>query len=305
MFLFEIGVSVAAAVILFTYALKGFGEDIRRIGGEELGQLLGRLTRNRFHAFLLGAAITALVQSSSAISGLAVALVQAGTVTFRGSLPVFLGANVGTTSTAWLMSIDVALLGPLLIVISVALSILPGRVALFGRSIFYLGVVLLALRLISDYVAPLKTSPEVAEWLAHARNPVFGLMLGVVGTALLQSSSVLVGLAVVAVQQDLLQAGDVIPIVLGSNIGTTSTALLASIQLGGAAQRAALANFIFNAVGVAIFLPFLDPFSRLIYLLAGNGTMAVATTHLLFNIGVAISGFLIANIVADRLEKHG
>lgn len=302
--LLEIAISVTAAVILFIYALKGFGDDVRRVGGEGLSRILARLTTNPVSAFFLGAVVTALVQSSSAVAGITVALVQAGTITFRGSLPVFLGANVGTASTAWLMSFNTAILGPVLVVASAILSILPGRISLFGRSFFYLGVVLLALQLISEHVAPLKEIPEFANWLAAARHPAIGLFVGLVATALVQSSSVIVGIAVVAVQQGFLQAPDVVPIILGANIGTTSTALLAALELGPVARQAAIANLLFNVTGVLLFLPVLGAFSHLVVDLTGGGATAVAAAHLLFNTGVAIIGFFLIGPIARFLEPR-
>jgi len=299
---FEISVSIAAAVILFIYALKGFSADVQRVGGKALADWLGRLTKRPAAGFILGAAITALVQSSSAVSGITVALVEAGTITFRGSLPVFLGANVGTTSTAWLVAIDATMLGPFLIVLSAVTSLIPGRIALAGRSIFYLGVILLALQLISDAVAPLKASTEIAQWMAYAANPAVGLLAGIVATALLQSSSVVVGLAIIAVQTGLLTTTDVIPIVIGSNIGTTSTALFASLSMGVLARRAALANLMFNTVGVLLFLPFMGSFAALVIDMVPQADLAVATAHLLFNIGVAIAGFVLLRPVARKLD---
>lgn len=176
-----------AAVILFPFALKAFSSDVQKVGDAGLAGWLGRLTKKPLPAFALGVALTALVQSSCAVSGITVALVEAGTVAFRGSLPVFLGANVGTTSTAWLVAINATILGPFLIILSAVLSILPGRISLFGRSILYLGVILLALQLISDAVAPLKDSSEVAQWLVHAKEPMIGLGIGIVATALLHA----------------------------------------------------------------------------------------------------------------------
>lgn len=298
---FEVAVSVAAAVILFTYALKGFGKDVQRVGGAQLEQWLASLTTKPSAGFALGAALTALVQSSSAVSGLTVALVEAGTITFRNSLAVFLGANVGTTSTAWLVAFDATMLGPVLIVLSAIASVLPGRISLIGQSILYLGIILLALQLISDYVAPIKNSQEITQWLVYATDPLVGLIIGIVATALLQSSSVVVGLSIIAVQQGLLTTSDVVPIVVGSNIGTTSTALFASFSMGSVARRAAIANLVFNVIGVLIFLPFMGSFADLVVRLVGENDMSVAITHLVFNIGVALAGFALLKPIAQRL----
>jgi phosphate:Na+ symporter len=299
---FEIAVSIAAAVILFVYALRGFSKDVREAGGERLSLWLGQVTKSPAKAFALGAALTALVQSSSAISGITVALVESGTILFRSSLPVFLGANVGTTSTAWLVSLNLSSLGPILIVISLPISWLSGRISLAARSVFYLGVILLALQLVSDAIAPVKSDPALAQWLAYAKSPGVGLLIGIVGTALLQSSSVMVGLAIIAVQQGLLSAEHVIPVVIGSNLGTTSTALIASLDMGVVAKRAAVANLMFNALGVLAFLPIMTSFAAFVIARTPSGDTAVAIVHLIFNIVVALLGALVLNRLADWLS---
>lgn len=301
---FEVIVSVAAAVILFSYALKGFSKDVQDVGGEALAAWLGRLTKRPLAGFAIGAVLTALVQSSSAVSGIAVALVEAGTIAFRGSLAVFLGANVGTTSTAWLVAIDATILGPFLIVLSAVMSLVPGRTSLFGRSILYLGIILLALQLISDYVAPIKNAPELSQWMAYAKNPLIGFAVGALATAALQSSSVVVGLGIIAVQQNLLVTADVVPIVIGSNLGTTSTALIASLSMSTIARKAALANLVFNTIGVLLFLPFMVPFANFITGLVGEGDTAVATAHLVFNLGVALAGFVLLLPIARWLDPE-
>ncbi len=301
---FDIVISTAAAVILFIYALKGFSRDVRETGGEQLSNWIAKVTANPVKGFIRGALLTALIQSSSAVSGITVALVEAGTILFRSSLPVFLGANLGTTSTAWLVSLDLTTLGPFLIVASVLISWLPGRISLAGRSVFYLGVILLALQLVSDAIAPIKENATLASWLAYEMYPILGLLIGIVGTALLQSSSVMVGLAIIAVQQGLLDTTDVVPIVVGSNLGTTSTALIASASVGLVARRAAIANFVFNALGVLAFLPFMTVFARFVVDWVGDGDTTVATVHVLFNIGVAIIGAALLNRVADWLAPE-
>ena len=299
---FEISVSIAAAVILFVYALKHFSGDVQEAGGDQLNRWLQTLTKNPFKGFLLGAGLTAVIQSSSAVSGITVALVEAGTILFRGSLAVFLGANVGTTSTAWLVTLDATIIGPFLIVASAIMLALPSRIALYARAVFYLGVILLALNLVSAYVAPLKADQEMASYMVYAKNPWVGLAIGIVATALLQSSSVVVGLAIIAVQQGLLGTTDVVPIVVGSNLGTTSTAMFASMGMGVVARRSALSNLIFNGLGVLLFLPVMGPFAEFVIGRVGEGDMAVATIHLLFNLGVAVAGFIILRPLARRLD---
>lgn len=300
---FEVFVSVAAAVVLFVYALRGFSKDVQEAGGEALRMALSRITSRPLVTFFASAGLTALVQSSSAVSGIAVALVEAGTISFRGSLPVFLGANVGTTSTAWLVALDATMLGPLLIILSVVVSFLPGKASLFGRSILYLGVILLALQLISDAVLPLKENTEVAEWMAYATNPLIAFAIGILATALLQSSSVVVGLSIIAVQQNLIGFHDVLFVIVGTNIGTTSTALISSFSMGTVARRSAIANLIFNVLGVAAFVPIMPWVAEWVGTNIASDDMAVAVIHLVFNLCVAIVGFIVLRPLASRLER--
>lgn len=167
---------------------------------------------------------------------------------------------------------------------------------------FYLGVILLALELINAAVAPLKSDPALASWLEIARSPMAGLLIGALGAAILQSSSVTVGLAIIAVQQGLLTLDDVVPIVVGSNIGTTSTALIASLQMGRVARRAATANLIFNCLGVAAFLPFMLPVTGWIAAEFGSGDLAVAVMHVIFNSFVVVVGFAVLRPLARWLD---
>ncbi|PYG26435.1 Na/Pi cotransporter family protein [Pelagimonas varians] len=300
---FEVFVSVAAAVVLFVYALRGFSKDVQEAGGEALRMALSRITSRPLVTFFASAGLTALVQSSSAVSGIAVALVEVGTISFRDSLPVFLGANVGTTSTAWLVALDATMIGPLLIILSVAVSFLPGKASLFGRSILYLGVILLALQLISDAVLPLKENTEVAEWMAYATNPLIAFAIGILATALLQSSSVVVGLSIIAVQQNLIGFHDVLFVIVGTNIGTTSTALISSFSMGTVARRSAIANLIFNVLGVAAFVPIMPWVAEWVETNIASDDMAVAVIHLVFNLCVAIVGFIVLRPLASRLER--
>ncbi len=300
---FEVFVSVAAAVVLFVYALKGFSKDVQEAGGEALRRVLSRITARPLTGFFAGAALTALVQSSSAVSGIAVALVEAGTISFRGSLPVFLGANVGTTSTAWLVALDATMLGPLLILLSVVVTLLPGKASLFGRSILYLGVILLALQMISDAVQPLKDSTEIAEWMAYAENPFVALAIGIFATALLQSSSVVVGIAIIAVQQQLIGFHDVLYVIVGANIGTTSTALISSLSMSAVARRSAFANLVFNVLGVVAFIPVLPWISGWVETSIASHDIAVAVIHLVFNLCVAMVGFVVLKPLARRMDS--
>jgi phosphate:Na+ symporter len=276
-----------SAIILFLHGLQGFSKELQTVGGDALERWLGRVTANRLRGFLVGAAATAIVQSSSAMTALAVTLVDAGVISFRASLGVLLGANVGTTATAWLVSFKLTSIGPAFIVFGALISILPARVRVIGKAVFYFGLIFFALDLISVQLRPLQNSPLFREWLALADTPWMGVVAGMIFTALVQSSSVTTGLAILLVQQGTLAPEAAIPIVIGANVGSTSTALIAGFGMSSTARATAMTNFLFNAAGMLAFLPFLKPFARAVVELAGNPGMAVATAHLIFNLTIA------------------
>ena len=204
---------------------------------------------------LLGTLATAILQSSSAVSSLVVALVDAGSMSFRSSLGILLGANIGTTSTAWLVSLKLTGIGPFFIVFGTVLSALPTRFKMLGKAAFYFGFIFFSLDMVSATLKPLAQNPVFAEILSRSSTPLMGVLAGAVITALVESSSITTGVCILLVQQDILAGAAAIPIVIGANIGTTATALVASIKMQKTARRVAVANLCFNTFGVLLFLP--------------------------------------------------
>jgi phosphate:Na+ symporter len=252
-------------------------------------------------ALLLGAVATAIVQSSSAVTALTVALVDAGTMSFRSSLGVLLGANIGTTSTAWLVSLKLTSIGPFFIVFGTLLSALPTRFKALGKAAFYFGFIFFSLDVVSFTLKPLAQNPMFAEVLSRSTTPIMGVLAGMVVTAIVQSSSITTGLCILLVQQNLLAPTAAIPIVIGANIGTTATALVASIKMQPTARRVAVANLCFNVFGVALFLPFLGWFAARVVKFAGDPGMAVAWAQLIFNVVMSLAVLLLLRIFERRL----
>jgi Na/Pi-cotransporter len=252
-------------------------------------------------ALLLGAVATAIVQSSSAVTALTVALVDAGTMSFRSSLGVLLGANIGTTSTAWLVSLKLTSIGSFFIVFGTLLSTLPTRFKVLGKAAFYFGFIFFSLDVVSFTLKPLAQNPMFAEVLSRSTTPLMGVLAGTVVTAIVQSSSITTGLCILLVQQNLLAATAAIPIVMGANIGTTATALVASLKMQPTARRVAVANLCFNAFGVALFLPFLGWFAAGVVEFADDPGMAVAWAQLIFNVVMSLAVLLLLRIFQRRL----
>ena len=294
-----------SAIVLFLFGLEGFSQELQRMGGETISKWLGRLTQSRWRAVLLGAVATAIIQSSSAVTSLTVALADAGSISFRSSLGVLLGANVGTTSTAWLVSLKLTSIGPFFIVLGALLSALPIRLKMLGKVAFYFGFIFFSLDVVSFTLKPLAESPVFTEVLSRSSTPIAGVTAGLLITAIVQSSSITTGLCILLVQQNLMPVTAAIPIVIGANIGTTTTALVASLKMQNTARRVAVANLCFNIFGVLLFLPFLRTFALRTVELAGDPGMAVAWAQLTFNLVMVFAVLVLLRLFHRQVESLG
>ena len=295
-----------SAIVLFLFGLEGFSHELQRMGGETISKWLGKLTQSRWRGMLLGAVATAIIQSSSAVTSLTVALADAGSISFRSSLGVLLGANVGTTSTAWLVSLKLTSVGPFFIVLGALLSALPIRLQMLGKVAFYFGFIFFSLDVVSFTLKPLAESPVFIEVLSRSSTPLAGVIAGLLITAIVQSSSITTGLCILLVQQNLMLATAAIPIVIGANIGTTTTALIGSIKMQNTARRVALANLCFNVLGVLLlFLPFLRTFALRAVQIAGDPGTAVAWSQLIFNLVMVFVVLVLLRLFHRQVESLG
>lgn len=296
---FHVFFAVLSAITLFLFGLQGFSTELQKAGGAALRHRLSRITSNRWRGFLVGAGATALIQSSSAVTALTVALVNTRAIGFLASLGVLLGANVGTTATAWLVSMKLTGIGPIFIVAGAIIGTLPTRLKLWGEAIFYFGFIFFTLDLIGAELKPLHEDPLFTEVLRGVSTPLAGVLAGALLTAVVQSSSVTTGLVIILVQQNLMMPEAAIAIVMGANIGTTATGLIASIGMRRTARNAAAANLVLKTAGVLLFFPFLAKFASLMAAIDPQPAMMVAWAHLIFNLVVSI-GFLLMLPLFER-----
>jgi phosphate:Na+ symporter len=292
-----------SAIVLFLYGLESFSREIQRAGGATLNKWLGELTKSRWRGVLLGAVATAMVQSSSAVTSLTAPLVDGGTMSFSSSLGVLLGANVGTTSTAWLVSLKLTLIGPFFIVFRTLLSAFPSRLKMLGKVAFYFGFIFFSLDLVGLALKPLAQNSLFTQLLGRSSRPTTGVLAGLVITAIIQSSSITTGLCILLVQQNLMSVAAAIPVVIGANIGTSATALVASIKMRKTARRVALANLCFNTFGVLLFLPFLHGFALGVVELTADPGMAVAWAQLIFNVVMVLAVLLMLRLFHRQVES--
>ena len=302
--LFQTVVLGLSAIVLFVHGLQNFSKEIERVGADRLKRWISSVTSTRVGGFLLGGVVTAVIQSSTTVSTLTVTMVDAGVIQFKNSLLILLGTNVGTTSTAWIVTIQSQLLGPIFIILGTLLSMIPTRIATAGKSIFYFGFIFFSLSLISNALEPVKSDPRIVDWLMTATNPFLGVIYGIIITIIIQSSSVVVGLAIVLVTQDVMTLDAAIPVITGANVGTTSTAFLVSLRMSNAAKLTAMTNFIFNFIGMLLVFPFISLLEQFVRTLSDLPGVQVAYAFTICNLIASMFFLLLLNPIYRLLGKH-
>lgn len=295
---------IIAAITLFIYGLQSFSKEIESFGREKLSRWIDKFTRLPLGGFFLGAIITAVIQSSTLVSSLTVSLVNSGVITFRNSLLIVLGTNIGNTSTAWIASFQSSFIGPFFLVLGTLISMIPAKISVAGKPVFYFGFIFFSLAFISQAMEPIKSDPILIEILSKAQHPLMGILYGIVITVIIQSSSVVVGLVIVLISQGVLTLETAIPIVVGANIGTTSTALLVSLSLQPMSKLVAISASTFNLLGVIITYPLFGLLASMAKKFTDNPSMQVATAFTISNMYVSVFFLIFLKPTIALLKKH-
>jgi len=284
----ELLFAIVPGLILFLYGIENFSKEIINSVGERFRETLGKLTKDRWRGAAFGALLTATVQSSAATTVIAVSLVNAGTISFASSLGVIVGANIGTTITAQLVAFKLTAFGPLFILVGFVWGLIGGRYKFIGKPLFYFGLVFFGLELVSGSLDPIREDPQIISLISNLDNFFIALLVGVLFTTAVQSSSVTSGLMVVLASSGLLTLEQAIPVLLGANIGSTTTTLFASAKMDLWARRAATAHLLFNVAGVLIFIPLAGSLAAVVVDLTPDVGRQVANAHLIFNVVTAV-----------------
>ncbi|MCS6837697.1 MAG: Na/Pi symporter [Bdellovibrionaceae bacterium] len=279
-------ISVVAILMLFIFGLQSLSHELQKLIGDRLKGAFSWLLDNYWRSVLAGIFTTAIVQSSSAVTALVVSLVGKKIVPLSRALAVIVGANVGTASTAFIVSFRLEFLGAYLIVLGSILSFWNARARVIGKSLFFFGFILFVLDQLGfqlrnhfepNYFRNLIAEPGQLGFL----QTFWGFLL----TVIFQSSSLTTGFIVTLGSQGFIDLQDAIFFILGANVGTTSTGLIASVGFDRVAKQAALGNFLFNLWSAFLIFPFVIPFSSVVSQLAhGNTALAIAFSHLFFNL---------------------
>ncbi len=287
----EVIFSFLGGLGIFLYGLKVMGDGLQAAAGDRLRNILNKFTANPVLGVLAGMIVTILIQSSSGTTVITIGLVTAGFMTLKQAIGVIMGANIGTTVTAFIIGIDLGEYAMPILALGAFLIFFFKRSNInnVGRILFGFGSLFFGLEFMGDAVKPLAQLEGFRQIILDmSSHPVYGILAGVGLTALVQSSSATIGILQEFYSQGLVDLKGAIPVLLGDNIGTTITAVLASLAGSLAAKRAAFVHVIFNVIGVIIFALFLPVVMHLIGMLQEawhlKPAMAIAFAHGAFNV---------------------
>ena len=281
--------SLLGGLALFLYGMQMMSSGLEAAAGSKMKLILERLTANRFLGVLVGAGITAVIQSSSATTVMVVGFVNSGMMTLNQAVWIIMGANIGTTITGQLIALDVGALAPLFAFIGVAMVVfvkMP-RAHHIGQIMAGLGVLFIGMEMMSSSMMPLRDSQAFVDLMTRFSNPLLGIAVGALFTALIQSSSASVGILQALATSGAIRFSSSVFILFGQNIGTCITAVLASIGTSRSAKRATIIHLMFNIIGTVLFtiLCILFPLADLVASFTPDAPAAqIANMHTIFNI---------------------
>ena len=281
--------SLLGGLALFLYGMQMMSNGLEAAAGNKMKQILEKLTANRFLGVLVGAGITAVIQSSSATTVMVVGFVNSGMMTLQQAVWIIMGANIGTTITGQLIALDVGAIAPLLAFLGVALVVFikKQKVHHYGLILAGLGILFVGMDMMSAAMMPLRESEAFISLMTKFSNPFLGILAGAVFTAIIQSSSASLGILQALASSGLIGLGNAVYVLFGQNIGTCITAILASIGTNRNAKRTTIIHLMFNIIGTIIFTTvcILTPLTDLIESLTPDNVAAqIANMHTLFNI---------------------
>lgn len=299
-------VAMLGAIATFLFGMSTMTDGLEKLSSGRLENVLERLTSNVFKGVLLGAVVTGLIQSSAATTVMCVGFVNAGIMKLSQTVGIIMGANIGTTVTAQLLSLgDIssdnllltllkpAFLGPILAAVGILfyMFIKGGRKRTIGQIVLGLGLLFIGMKTMENAVAPLQAMPEFQSLFVAFSNPVLGVMVGALVTALIQSSSASVGILQAVSTTGIVSFNIAMPLIMGQNIGTCITALLSAIGASKNAKRTAALHLSFNIIGTIVFMALLYGGNALFHFPFWENVMdrgSIANLHLGFNLGCTV-----------------
>lgn len=323
--------NMIGGLALFLYGMSIMGNGLSKMAGGRLEGVLEKLTSRRLFAVLLGAGVTAVIQSSSATTVMVVGFVNSGIMKLSQAVGIIMGANIGTTITSWMLSLTgiqgntiwLKLLkpssfSPVLAAVGMVLMMTgksESKRKDVGGIMIGFAILMFGMETMSGSVAGLADNPSFANTMTAFSNPVLGMVVGTVLTAIIQSSSASVGILQALCATGAVSYGVALPIIMGQNIGTCVTSLISSVGASKNAKRAAMVHLYFNLIGTILFMTvfyIVNRFVHFAFLTEAAGAAGIAVIHSLFNIGATIVLFPFSNLlvklaeitISDKVSKH-
>ncbi len=324
--------NMVGGLALFLFGMNAMGNGLAKLSGGKLERILEKLTANKFMAVVLGALVTAVIQSSSATTVMVVGFVNSGIMQLQQAVGIIMGANIGTTITSWMLSLTgidggnffVQMLkpssfSPVLALVGIVLTMTSkedDKKSDIGNILMGFAILMFGMETMSSAVKPLADVPEFTGILTKFSNPVLGMIAGAVLTAAIQSSSASVGILQALCVTGAITYGSAIPIIMGQNIGTCVTALISSTGASRNAKRASMIHLYFNMIGTILFMVvfyainMVFPFA---FLEDSVGAAGIAVVHSLFNVGCTVALFPFSNLllklvrvtIPEHVEEQG
>ena len=304
----ELLLGLLGGLALFLYGMQMMSNNLEAAAGNKMKQILEKLTTNRFMGILVGAGITALIQSSSATTVMTVGFVNSGLMSLKQAVWIIMGANIGTTITGQLIALDVGALAPLIAFIGVVLVVFVKNKKLqhIGGIVAGVGVIFIGMGMMSDAMLPLRDEPEFIQLMTSFKNPLLGVMAGALFTAVIQSSAASIGILQALAVSGVIGLHSAVFVLFGQNIGTCITAVLASVGTNRNAKRTTAIHLMFNVVGTVIFVvlcmvtPFVD---WMIATNPANPAAQIANVHTIFNIATTVILFPFGPMLVNIAKK--
>ncbi len=293
---------------LFLYGMQMMSDGLEDAAGSRMKKILEKLTANRFLGVLVGAAITAVIQSSSATTVMVVGFVNSGMMSLKQAVWIIMGANIGTTITAQLITLDIGMMAPLLAFLGVVAIVFLKSPKLhhLGKIIAGFGVLFIGMDMMGAAMEPLEQSQAFISMMTNFSNPILGILAGALFTALVQSSSAAIGILQTLAGSGLIPFSSAVFVLFGSNIGTCITSVLASIGTNRSAKRTTIIHLLFNVIGTVVFTIFCVtlPITQWVASITpDNATAQIANMHTIFNVVTTLLLLPFGTYMAKLAEK--
>ncbi|HOC58647.1 MAG TPA: Na/Pi cotransporter family protein [Smithellaceae bacterium] len=296
--------TAASGVVFFLIGMIRLSSAVRRVLNARIKEYVKYAVEKPVYGLLTGMIATIIFQSSSASTALTIGLVSAGLISFYHSLAILLGADIGATLTVQFVIWRFTEISPVFIALGGILWLARQNAwKTAGEMIFYFGLIFFGLNILSQAAAPLRYSPVFLHYFAEVQNPVYGVMLGLAATAIVQASAITIGILAILAQQGLIGLESAVPVVLGANVGTTVTALLAGAASGVSGKRTALSHLIFKCAGALICLCFLPFFFDMLKRLSDSVPQQIVWAHFLMNMVIVVVFIFFLRPFAAMMQK--